>query len=177
MAVAYEPVPGSGTSSSLEQLFWLHHERVLRVAYRITGNLADAEDVAQSLFLRLATGPGKQMDNPGSYLHRAAINGALDLLRSRRDKREVELDHASETSSDHVQDRPEQRVSEADLRRELRLALTELSPRTAEMFVLRYLEDYDNREIARLLGTSQAVVAVMLHHARAKLKKALRGKR
>jgi DNA-directed RNA polymerase specialized sigma24 family protein len=45
------------------------------------------------------------------------------------------------------------------------------------MFVLRYIEDYDNREIARLLGTSHAVVAVMLHHARAKLKKALRGKR
>lgn len=177
MAVAYEPVPGSSTASSIEQLFWLHHERVLRAAYRITGSMADAEDVAQNLFLRLASGPDKQIDNPGSYLHRAAINGALDLLRSRRDKREVELDHASERFSDRVHDRPEQRLSDAELRRELRHALTVLSPRTAEMFVLRYLEDYDNREIARMLGTSHAVVAVMLHHARTKLKKALRGNR
>jgi RNA polymerase sigma-70 factor (ECF subfamily) len=177
LAVAYEPVPGSGTASSVEQLFWQHHERVLRAAYRVTGSLADAEDVAQNLFLRLASGPDKHIDNPGSYLHRAAINGALDLLRSRRDKCEVELDNAAKTSSDRVYDRPEQRLSDGDLRRELRQALTVLSPRTAEMFVLRYLEDYDNREIARLLGTSQAVVAVMLHHARKKLKKALRGKR
>lgn len=177
MAVAYEPVPGSSFANNVEQLFWLHHERVLRAAYRITGSMADAEDVAQNLFLRLASGPGRQLDNPGSYLHRAAINGALDLLRSRRDKREVELDHVAETSSGSTHDRPEQRLSDADLRRELRQALTVLSPRTAEMFVLRYLEDYDNREIARVLGTSQAVVAVMLHHARTKLKKALRGKR
>jgi RNA polymerase sigma factor (sigma-70 family) len=177
LAVAYEPVPGSSTTGSVEQLFWLHHERVLRAAYRITGSMADAEDVAQNLFLRLASGSEKQIDNPGSYLHRAAVNGALDLLRSRRDKREVELDNAAETSSDRIHDRPEQRLSDAEMRRELRQAVASLSPRTAEMFVLRYIEDYDNREIARLLGTSHAVVAVMLHHARAKLKKALRGKR
>jgi RNA polymerase sigma factor (sigma-70 family) len=177
LAVAYEPVPEPSTASNVEQLFWMHHDRVLRAAYRVTGSMADAEDVAQTLFLRLAAGPDKQIDNPGSYLHRAAVNGALDLLRSRRDKREVELDNAAETSSDRVHDRPEQRLSNADLRCELRQALTVLSPRTAEMFVLRYIEDYDNREIARLLGTSHAVVAVMLHHARTKLKKALRGKR
>jgi RNA polymerase sigma factor (sigma-70 family) len=177
LAVAYEPVPGSGSESSVEQLFWSHHDRVLRAAYRITGSMADAEDVAQNLFLRLAASPEKQMDNPGNYLHRAAINGALDLLRSRRDKREVELDHAAEASSNRVDSRPEHRVTGSDLNRELREALAALSPRTAEMFVLRYIEDYDNREIASLLGTSKAVVAVMLHHARNKLKKALRGKR
>jgi RNA polymerase sigma-70 factor (ECF subfamily) len=177
LAVAYEPVPESDTASNVEQLFWLHHERVLRAAYRITGSMADAEDVAQNLFLRLTSAPNKQMDNPGSYLYRAAINGALDLLRSRRDKREVELEHAAERSSDRIHDRPEQRLSDADIRRDVRQALAELSPRTAEMFVLRYLEDYDNLEIARLLGTSKAVVAVMLHHARTRLKKLLRGKR
>jgi RNA polymerase sigma-70 factor (ECF subfamily) len=177
LAVAYEPVSGSNSEGNVEQLFWVHHERVLRAAYRITGSMADAEDVAQNLFLRLASGSSKQIENPGSYLHRAAINGALDLLRSRRDKREVELDHAAETLSERISERPDRRISDSDLRRELRQALAELSPRTAEMFVLRYLEDYDNREIAKLLGTSHAVVAVMLHHARTKLKKALRGKK
>jgi RNA polymerase sigma-70 factor (ECF subfamily) len=60
------------------------------------------------------------------------------------------------------------------MREWLRDALAELSPRAAEMFVLRYLEEHDNREIARMMATSQAVVAVTLHHARSRLKKKLR---
>jgi RNA polymerase sigma-70 factor (ECF subfamily) len=55
----------------------------------------------------------------------------------------------------------------------LRAALGELSPRAAEMFTLRYVEDLDNREIAVLMRTSQAVVAVTLHQTRSKLKKRL----
>ena len=56
----------------------------------------------------------------------------------------------------------------------LRVAIGELPARAAEMFALRYLEDLGNREIAGLMGTSQAVVAVTLYQARAKLKKRLR---
>jgi RNA polymerase sigma-70 factor (ECF subfamily) len=67
-------------TEGLSQLFGEHHKRVLRAAYRITGNMADAEDVAQIVFLRLASANGP-VTNAGSYLHRAAINGALDLLR------------------------------------------------------------------------------------------------
>jgi RNA polymerase sigma-70 factor (ECF subfamily) len=55
----------------------------------------------------------------------------------------------------------------------LRSALGELSPRAAEMFTLRYVEELDNREIAALMHTSQAVVAVTLHQARSRLKKRL----
>jgi RNA polymerase sigma-70 factor (ECF subfamily) len=55
----------------------------------------------------------------------------------------------------------------------LRQAIGELAPRAAEMFALRYLEELDNREIAELMGTSRAVVAVTLHQSRSKLKKRL----
>ena len=61
-----------------------------------------------------------------------------------------------------------------EIRNWLRQALTVLSGRQAEMFVLRYLEGYENREIAEMLATSQAVVAVSLFRARAQLKKELR---
>ncbi len=157
----------------LEQLFRAHHERVLRAAYRITGNLADAEDVAQTVFIRLA-GAGGQIDNPGSYLYRAAINAAIDLIRSRQCKREVELDLASGVSSGAPADSPERRFSSGELGKWLRQAIAALSPRSAEMFVLRYIEDRDSREIAHMMGTSRAVVAVTLHQARAKLKKQFR---
>ena len=174
LAVAYDVIPQVDTVPTLEQLFWSHHERVLRAAYRITGNMADAEDVAQSVFLRLAANPQDAMAKPESYLYRAAINGALDLLRSRKSGREVELDHAIEVVTSAPGASPERSLSDREIRHWLREALLKLSPRTAEMFALRYFEDRNNREIAKLLGTSQAVVAVMLHQARGKLKKQLR---
>lgn len=173
MAVA-EKSPEMKTSSRLEQLFWAHHDRVLRAAYRITGNMADAEDVAQAVFLKLAGDGIPLMDKAESYLYRAAINAALDHLRRKRADREVGLELVSDLASRSVGDSPEHRLADDQLRSRLRQALSGLSPRTAEMFVLRYIEELDNREIARLVGTSHAVVAVMLHHARARLKKQFR---
>jgi len=69
---------------------------------------------------------------------------------------------------------PEAAVFNRELGNRLRLAIGELAPRAAEMFTLRYLEELGNREIAVLMGTSQAVVAVTLHNARSRLKKRLR---
>jgi DNA-directed RNA polymerase specialized sigma24 family protein len=69
--------------TALSQLFGEHRRRVLTAAYRITGSMADAEDVAQAVFLRLASADGP-VTNAGSYLYRAAINGALDLLSCNR---------------------------------------------------------------------------------------------
>lgn len=174
LAVAYDAIPEVEPLATLEQLFWSHQERVIRAAYRITGNMADAEDVAQSVFLRLASSPQEAIEKPESYLYRAAINGALDLLRSRKGGREVELDHALQVVGSGPGASPERSLGDRELRKWLRQALTTLSPRSAEMFALRYFEDRDNREIARILGTSQAVVAVMLHQARGKLRKQLK---
>ena len=171
MAVAYEQRPAE-RASKVEELFWTHHARVLRAAYRITGTMADAEDVAQSVFLRIAQSD-ERIENAESYLYRAAINGALDVVRHRQGERSLPLEVVSETvASGEIS--PERAAQSSDLRAWLRTALGDLSPRAAEMFVLRYLEEHDNREIARLMQTSQAVVAVTLHHARARLKKKLR---
>ena len=146
---------------------------MLRAAYRITGNMADAEDVAQIVFLRLASDNGP-VTNASSYLYRAAINGALDLLRRRKAASTEPLEGAAGIASKGPGSSPEREVSDAELGGFLRMAIAELAPRAAEMFTLRYLEELGNREIATLMGTSQAVVAVTLHHARSRLKKRLR---
>ena len=169
MAVVRETMVNLGAPSELEQLFWTHHERVLRAAYRITGNMADAEDVAQTVFIRLAAAPNQKIDNTESYLYRAAINGGLDLVRRR--KGELDLDVAAEAVCASPQYSPERQLSSRELRQWLRGALAKLAPTAAEMFVLRYVEGRDNHEIAQMLGTSRAVVAVRLHQTRAKLKK------
>jgi RNA polymerase sigma-70 factor (ECF subfamily) len=157
----------------LSELFAMHHRRVLMAAYRITGSMADAEDVAQSVFLRLASSDELEVSNAASYLYRAAINGALDLLRRRTAAASEPLDLATGMASQGRGSRPDAEASSVELMRWLRTALSELSPRAAEMFTLRYVEELDNREVAALMHTSQAVVAVTLHGVRSKLKKRL----
>jgi RNA polymerase sigma-70 factor (ECF subfamily) len=173
VASASETLPMVEMREGLSDLFAMHHRRVLLAAYRITGSMADAEDVSQGVFLRLASSHEFVVSNAGSYLYRAAINGALDLLRRRTVAASEPLDSAAGVASTGSGSRPEAEAQSNQLVRWLRVALGDLSPRAAEMFTLRYVEELDNREIALLMNASQAVVAVTLHQARAKLKKRL----
>ena len=158
--------------TGLSQLFAEHHRRVLMAAYRITGSMADAEDVAQAVFLRLASADGP-VTNASSYLYRAAINGALDLLRRRKSAQTEPLELAAYAAAAGSGSSPEAEASSRELGALLRIAIGELPQRAAEMFVLRYVEELGNQEIAALMGTSQAVVAVTLFNARSRLKKRL----
>jgi RNA polymerase sigma-70 factor (ECF subfamily) len=171
VSAAAATIPYTATSDRLSQLFAEHHRRVLLAAYRITGSMADAEDVAQTVFLRLGRGESLDMRSAGSYVYRAAINGALDLLRRRKTAAAEPIEAAANIAEPAAS--PETEVSSRQLAQFLRQAISELSPRAAEMFTLRYVEELGNREIATLMGTSQAVVAVTLHQSRSKLKKKL----
>ena len=167
-----EPAPAG--PFGLEQVFREHQQRVFRAAYRVTGNAQDAEDVLQTVFLRLARREAGTLpvDNLSSYLYRAAINAAFDLLRARRDTVSVALEEAQ--GSAPVDGAPD-RVQEAqELRAWLRRALSRLRPRAAEVFTLRYLEGYENHDIARMLGISRVAVAVTLHRTRRRLRHELR---
>ena len=133
--------------------------------------MADAEDVAQTVFLRLGNGENLDLKNAASYLYRAAINGALDLLRRRKAAAAEPIESAAAIASSAPA--PETEISSRQLAALLRQAISELSPRAAEMFTLRYVEELGNREIAALISTSQAVVAVTLHQSRSRLRKRL----
>jgi RNA polymerase sigma-70 factor (ECF subfamily) len=174
VAAASQVMPSTEGREVLSRLFAEHHRRILIAACRITGSMADAEDVAQAVFLRLASAQSPPITNAGSYLYRAAINGALDLLRRRKAALTEPLEAAAGVASAEVGSSPEAVASNRELGARLRLAIGELPPRAAEIFTLRYLEELGNREIAVLMKTSQAVVAVTLHQARSKLKKRLR---
>jgi RNA polymerase sigma-70 factor (ECF subfamily) len=160
---------------ALEAVFQREHERMFRAAYRVTGNSEDAEDVLQTVFLRLLrqdAWPQVNTDQElGHYLHRSAVNAALDVLRARKRRkvipletaRRVNMPDASPTSS-------ETGMAGQEMREQLRSALSEMSPRAAEMFSLRYFEGFGNNEIAGIFGTSQSVVGVTLHRTRDKLR-------
>jgi RNA polymerase sigma-70 factor (ECF subfamily) len=176
LAAAIETIMVTQAAGELEDVFRAHQSCVLKAAYRVTGSMADAEDVAQSVFLRLARGTvdHSRISNLQSYLHRSAVNAALDLIRSRGHREVVPVEAADELQSNPSLS-PERAHSSMEIKNWLREELAKLSPRTAEMFTLRYIEGLDNPEIARMMNTSQAVVAVTLHRARVRLKKSLRG--
>ncbi len=141
---------------------------VFRTAYRITGNAADAEDILQTVFLRLLRREHRpEMENQESYLRRAAVNAALDVVRAGRDTRNVPLDGLSLPAG-----APE--TESRELRGQLRKALARLQPREAEIFALRFFEDRSNQEIAQMLGISQVHVAVILHRTRRQLQNEIR---
>jgi len=149
-----------------ERVFRAYHGLVFRTAYRITGNAADAEDVSQTVFLRLfrREDHANVLENEESYLRRAAINAALDVIRSRHVDRTVELlDPPAEPAYDDPR----------ELRQALAQALAELKARSAEVFTLRFLEGFSNPQIARMLGISQVLVAVIVHRTRQQLRNEL----
>jgi len=159
--------------SELETLFQTHHGRVFRTAQRITGSVADAEDVLQTVFLRLIKGQ-EDYDwsrNPEAYLSRAAINASLDLLRSRTRSKAVALDESEIDSIAGSFLSPEALHADRELQTLVRQAVSRLGKTAGAMFVLRYYEGFDNKEIASLMKTSPLVVGVVLHRARTKLKK------
>ena len=162
----------SGGPVGLEKAFREHQARVFRAAYRITGNAQDAEDVLQSVFLRMIHQGEANVTvaNLSSYLYRAAINAALDVLRARRERLRVSLE-TLEAAPDHSRPTPDRTHEAGEIRARLRRALARLPPRAAETFALRYLEGYDNEEIARMLGISRVAVAVTLHRARRRLQR------
>jgi RNA polymerase sigma factor (sigma-70 family) len=157
-------------------IFERHQGAVYRAAYRITGNPMDAEDVLQTVFIRLLRRQD-EVDlsaSASSYLHRAAINAALDLMRARKRASTAAIDDHADRLVDESAPSPDRRSVNLDLARRLREALAQLSPRQAEIFAMRYLEGLGNHEIAELTGASQTSIAVILHRARRRLQKELR---
>lgn len=158
--------------ADLEQLYLAHHERVFRAAYRITGSTSDAEDVLQTVFLRILRNQPAllSVDDAGNYLYRAGLNAAVDVVRARRAAASEPL---PEEGPPERSWKPDRAHHSPELRDRLRDAVAQLHPTAAEMFALRYFEGYDNAEVARLMDTTEGTVAVTLHRTRARLQKEL----
>lgn len=148
-----------------------HYQLVYRTAYSVTGSRQDAEDVLQTVFMNLLDHdlPGGLIRSPKAYLYRAAINTALNAVRSR--KRHVLVDAVEDFASQPPAGSSD---SGGPVRRRLLNAITKLKPKEVEVLILRYEHDYSDAEIAKMLGKSRGTVAVTLYRTRARLKKLLR---
>jgi len=154
-----------------ERLYREHATFVYRTALRITRNAEEAEDILQTIFLRLLrleSSPDLQQ-RPRAYLYRAAVNASLDTIELRRNRSEA----ADINEIEATLHSPDSSAKEK-LYQQLHKAIAELNPTSAEMLILRYMHNCSDAAIAKMLGKSRGAVAVTLYRARARLKKLIR---
>jgi RNA polymerase sigma-70 factor (ECF subfamily) len=141
-----------------------------RTAYRLLGNRAEADDCFQEACLAaVELARCEDVRHWRALLQRLVTARAMDRLRSRnRARRHETLSQGSELADDSLS--PLQRVEEAELVAELRLALGRIPPRQAEVFWLHSLEDWSYEAIAAHSKLSISAVGVLLHRARKRLR-------
>jgi RNA polymerase sigma factor (sigma-70 family) len=157
-------MPSTAPAAGFSELFERHYEGVFRAALRVTGNQADAEDVLQTVFLRvLARGEdigSEEIAQPAAYFRRAAVNAAVDVLR-RRELR-AESDYHGEAPRAAVQ-------PQGLLKERLRRAIAVLDSDDASLFLLRHVEGLSIDELAEMFRIEKNNVTVRLHRIRRRL--------
>ena len=147
---------------------------VRRSARRITGNDYDAEDVAQTILMRLLhcetfEGIG---ENPGGYLRRAAMRESISLLRARNRRQAGRIPRAQDAGPECTDNRTRPDTQyEVDAR--LAAALEQLDAAVVEMLVMHFRDGLSDADIAKEFKMKRGTVASILSRNRAKLEEIL----
>jgi len=163
----------TGSEAAVEELFRRHWAHAHRAAYLIVRDAAAAEDIAQEAFLS-ALGALERFDRRrrfAPWLHRIAVNRAIDWTRARAVRREVA---ASEPGFESAGPAPPLQ-DEVGAREELEAALGQLSAEHRAMIVLRYLLEYTPGEIGRMLDLPRGTVNSRLRRGLDRLSELLEG--
>ena len=151
-----------------------HGQVVWQTAYRLLGNHADASDCLQKVFLdAVQVARREPVRHWPALLRRMATARALDILRDRyrRRDRSKPMAAAAEVFADSPL--PEQEAEAAELSEHLRIALSRLPVRQAEVFCLRWIEGLSYEEISERLEVEPNHVGVLLNRARKRLRQLL----
>jgi len=166
---------GGGDMEAFEQLYERHNRRVYSVCLRMMQNVAEAEDLAQEVFIQLFRKIGSFRGESAftTWLHRLTVNQVLMHFRKKR----VKVERTTEEG-----DTPEQIVRGTENpnrmpvldRISLDHALKQLPPGYRSVFVLHDIEGREHEEIAKMLGVAVGTSKSQLHKARMKLRRLLR---
>jgi RNA polymerase sigma-70 factor (ECF subfamily) len=158
-----------GDRRAFEDLVLRKRDRVVRTAFQITGNLEDAKDVAQGVFLRLwrvlqRFDLEKRFD---TWLYRITVNAAIDCVRERGPKGILQA--LPEDAGDRLRDQakgPDELFDLAQLQRAFLRLAARLAPKQRATFVLKEIEGLETVEVARVLGVTESTVRNHLLQAR-----------
>jgi RNA polymerase sigma-70 factor (ECF subfamily) len=159
---------------SWDEVVRTHADRVYRLAYRLSGNRADAEDLTQETFVRVFRSLAEY--TPGTFegwLHRITTNLFLDMVRRRQ---RIRFDALPDDVGDRLASReagPEQVYEQLNLDPEIQAALDALPPDFRVAVVLCDLEELSYEEIAATLNIKVGTVRSRIHRGRVLLREAL----
>ncbi|MCL1868823.1 MAG: RNA polymerase sigma factor SigE [Promicromonosporaceae bacterium] len=160
------------TPPTWDEIVREHSARVYRLAYRLTGNRQDAEDLTQETFLRVFRSLSGY--TPGTFegwLHRITTNLFLDSVRrTKRVRMEAMGDDVAHVPSDDDLGRPERGFEHGHLDNDVQAALDSLRPEYRAAVVLCDIEGLSYEEIAVTLGVKLGTVRSRIHRARAQLR-------
>jgi RNA polymerase sigma-70 factor (ECF subfamily) len=170
-----------GDEEAFAALYEMHKRRVYSLCLRMTGNTAEAEDLAQEAFLQLfrkiSTFRGESAFS--TWLHRLAVNVVLMHLR-KKGLQQVSLDEVDSSQDEPIKrdygDNDRRLMGSID-RIGLSRAIAELPPGYRTVFVLHDIEGYEHNEIAEIMNCSVGNSKSQLHKARMKLRDWLRQNR
>jgi RNA polymerase sigma-70 factor, ECF subfamily len=172
-----------GDTAAFDELVRATYASTYSLAYKLTGNPEDADDVAQDTYLRAFRGLTRFRGDAAfpTWLYRITVNSASNVLAKRR--KSVSLDVIDGTGHGTDDDRPFLQIVEthpdtdpleravaSELRERVRTALAGLPALLRQVVVLREVEGLPHSAIAERLGISEAAAKVRLHRARQKLK-------
>jgi RNA polymerase sigma-70 factor (ECF subfamily) len=163
-----------GDALAFEQLMIAHQQRVLAVAWRMLGNVEDARDAAQEVFLRLYKHLPKYdaRQEFAGWLYRIVINVCHDIARKRGNRHSsFEAEQKAGTLPTMLShDNSERAAMQAEEQAIVMKALSTLSEKERAAIVLRDLEGLPTEEVARILGSSATTVRSQISTARTKIK-------
>jgi RNA polymerase sigma-70 factor (ECF subfamily) len=170
----------AGDDAAFQALVERHGRAVFRLAYRMTGNEHDAEDVVQETFMKVHRRLGQFEDRSafGSWLHRITANCAYDLLRARARQKEDAMapgDDDADPLATLASEAPgpDRAALSGEITRRVRTAMARLSPQERAAFALRHFEERSIREIGELLGLDDGAAKHSVFRAVRKLREAL----
>lgn len=169
-----------GDREAFRALVERHGRSVFQLAYRMTGNTIDAEDIAQETFLK-AWRQIRRFDGRasfGTWVHRICANCSLDHLRhrNRRNERQASADPGAPDPLDQIAAQspsPERLATSAQVARMLGPAVARLSEMERVAFIMRHYEGVSIDEIARTLGVQTGAAKHAVFRAVQKLRRAL----
>ncbi|HTO12749.1 MAG TPA: sigma-70 family RNA polymerase sigma factor [Candidatus Binatia bacterium] len=177
-----------GDPGALEALMTRYSGRVYRLAYGITRNPADAEEIVQDVFMQMLRKGGDFEGRAAvaSWIYRVTTNVALNKRRGKRREVETSLDdclpsyeadgHRSGARAFLVADwsaRPDDELLSGETRRVLEEAIDRLPEHYRAVLILRDVEELSNEEVAATVGDSVPAVKTRLHRARMALRELL----
>ena len=176
----------AGDLRAFEELVNIYQEKIATLSYYLTGNYADAQDLAQEVFVRAYTSlkSFRQEADLGTWLHRIAMNRWSNMQRRQKLANVVSLDDPVQTESGEVtrtvaaDDRegdPVLALEGKELQESLQQALRSLPEEYRTALVLREIEGYSYEEIAAITKSSLGTVKSRLNRARQALREKIAG--